>query len=120
MQRSLLHQFGETSHTIPPPANGRDLLLSLRIGRTTRQSLLMPSLSSACGLLSLGANDFNLIHYLNGIFACHAVGLKDGLDVVVDGLHLGRLNSSRVEDGCKARHQPIAILIWNRRLGEGG
>jgi hypothetical protein len=83
-------------------------------------SLLRPPLGSACGLLGLGSNGSNVIHHLHGIFARHAIGLEDCLDVVVDSLHLGRLNSGRVEDGSEARDQPIAVLIRKRRLGKGG
>src|ERR1035437_7137247 len=86
MRDSLIHRFAEPSHITMALANQavRERGWPLRAG-TARG----PPVCSAAGLSGLGADGFDLIHNLHGVFARQAVGLEDRLDVGVNGIHLG-------------------------------
>ena len=106
------------------PAGGEWAKLALRKGWSTG----LPTgrcrdrrVHSACGPLGLGSDGLDLVHDRHGVFARHAVGLEDRLDVAIDGLHLGRLDLGGIEhrgevrqaDGCS--RCPAAVSRRTRR-----
>src|ERR1035438_9040565 len=79
------------------PADGesQDAALSSAYRGGSRLVTSAAAVSSAGGLLGFRRDGFDLIHDLHGIFARHAIGLEDGLDVGIDRKST-RLNSSHL------------------------